>query len=179
MLMVCSWLNIIFDVGNLCDKINVRLLLIWTCPVRHFFCKSWLPEPKVDCPGQSDNLIVAPRSVFDQNLMEGRFLCDLVMHVHTILSNFKLADVKENFTGHCRTPTKIFPKEGNSYTACTHLHKKRCVGSSHSYCKIMLIINAMLKFILFYSISKYNKIKTEHKNEQHKNIWNKNQNKIL
>ena len=42
MLMVC----------NLCYKIGVSLLPIWTCPVKQFFCKSWLPKPKIDCPRQ-------------------------------------------------------------------------------------------------------------------------------
>ena len=50
----------IFDVYNMCDKISVSLLMIWNCPVRQLFCKSWLLEQKVDCPGQSGNLIVAP-----------------------------------------------------------------------------------------------------------------------
>ena len=50
----------IFDVCNMCDKISVSLLMIWTCPVGQLFCKSWLPEPKIDCPGQSGNLTVAP-----------------------------------------------------------------------------------------------------------------------
>ena len=43
----------IFDVCNLSDKIGASLLPIYTCP------KSLLPEPKSDCSGQSDNLIVA------------------------------------------------------------------------------------------------------------------------
>ena len=43
----------IFDVCNMYDKISVSLLMN---------CKSWLPDPKIDCPGQSGNLIVAPWS---------------------------------------------------------------------------------------------------------------------
>ena len=33
------------------DKISVSLYMILTCPVGQLFCKSWLPEPKIDCPG--------------------------------------------------------------------------------------------------------------------------------
>ena len=62
----------------MCDKISVKLLMIWTCPVGQLFCKLWLPEPKIDCPGQLGNLIVAPcfqtlfLSFLDEKMLEGR-----------------------------------------------------------------------------------------------------------
>ena len=60
---IFSWFattyDMIFDVCNLCDKIGVSLLPFRTTTFKQFFCKSWLPKPKSDCPGQSSNLIVA------------------------------------------------------------------------------------------------------------------------
>ena len=58
--MLLAYQDMIFDVCNLCNKLSVSLPMIWTCPVGQFFCKSWLPKPKIDCPRQSGNLIVAP-----------------------------------------------------------------------------------------------------------------------
>ena len=54
--------------------------MIWTCQVGQLSCKSWLPDPKIDCPGQSGNLIVAP--------------CLLGRGVNREGFNFKLAMVK-------------------------------------------------------------------------------------
>ena len=50
----------IFDVCNMRDKVSVSLLMVWTCRVGQLFWKSLLPEPKIDCLGQSGNLNVAP-----------------------------------------------------------------------------------------------------------------------
>ena len=55
--MVCNNEDMIFDVCNLREKIGIILLLIYTWLVEQFFCKSWLPEPKVIAPGNQATLL--------------------------------------------------------------------------------------------------------------------------